>query len=850
LKKQLLIFTATLILAVVSGAAAGVEGVVGRPGSESAPPPAAIEQVSGDAGLPSGALSGKTLFISAGYGWKDYGSAVGWNTQRDVTHDLVADFVHAEAVNQYLLTYLRNAGATVFTVRESDLNPTMIIVDDADGVSHPGNGTYTESGDPGFFADSGETGFANFSAPYGSTTNPFQDTGGSSRSILTGTTETARATWVPNLPESGYYTVYVSYTTTGSARANDAHYIVNHAGGQTNFRVDQEIRGQTWIPLDRFYFEAGSNPVAGSVVLVNDSNDLPGETVAADAVRFGGGMGDVLGENVNTVSGRPRWEEAAKTYAQFTGAPATVYGGNDVTARPKLAAWLNETGEDSIYLSWHSNSASGSSRGTTSFVYSANPPTGTYDPMQSVQGSPELMNAVHDEIINDIRGAWEPTWNDHGYQSAYFGEINPAHNNEMPSALFMVAFLDNAQDAAALADPRFRQLLARAIYQGVVKYFADRDVAPVHLLPEPPTEVAVRSKSASSITVSWQPPSTDTGGVLGHAADSYVVYLSSNGRGFDGGTTTASTELTLSSLDPGAIHYVRVAARNAGGESFPSEVLTVRALGPGSPKALLVNGFDRLDAYQLVAVFEPLLGGTVKRMFLDRMNRFNYLIEHAEALRPLAVSFDSASNEALLGSGPTLSTVTYQTVFWALGEESSADETLSDAEQQLIARYLLAGGDLFISGSELGWDLDSLGSPSDRTFYHDHLKADYIQDDAGVYEATGAAGSIFSSIGSIPFDDGSHGYYDVRYPDGIAPRAGAQICADYTGPPLGACVMATASASKLIYFGFPFETIYLASIRESIMSAAVSYLDVDPADHIFSDGFEVGDLTEWSASVW
>ena len=66
-----------------------------------------------------------------------------------------------------------------------------------------------------------------------------------------------------------------------------------------------------------------------------------------------------------------------------------------------------------------------------------------------------------------------------------------------------------------------------------------------------------------------------------------------------------------------------------------------------------------------------------------------------------------------------------------------------------------------------------------------------------------------------------------------------------TGPPLGACVMTTASASKLVYFGFPFQTTYQESIRESIMSAAVSFLDVDPGDFIFSDEFEIGDTSAW-----
>ena len=56
----------------------------------------------------------------------------------------------------------------------------------------------------------------------------------------------------------------------------------------------------------------------------------------------------------------------------------------------------------------------------------------------------------HDEIVADVRTLWEPTWQDRGLRSAYFGEVNPDHNDEMPSVLLEVAFHDNATDAQFL----------------------------------------------------------------------------------------------------------------------------------------------------------------------------------------------------------------------------------------------------------------------------------------------------------------------------------------------------------------------------------------------------------------
>src|SRR5262249_29713924 len=156
--------------------------------------------------------------------------------------------------------------------------------------------------------------------------------------------QTASATWTPNLPEAGFYNVYVSYTRSGTNRASDAHYIVRHTGGVTEFRVNQERHGWTWVLLGRFHFEAGSHPAGGSVELADDSAEL-GQTVSADAVRFGGGMGDIVGENHGTLSGRPRWEEGARSYTQYQGAPSSVWAGGDVGARSKYSAYEHFTGE-------------------------------------------------------------------------------------------------------------------------------------------------------------------------------------------------------------------------------------------------------------------------------------------------------------------------------------------------------------------------------------------------------------------------------------------------------------------------------------------------------------------------
>ena len=65
-----------------------------------------------------------------------------------------------------------------------------------------------------------------------------------------------------------------------------------------------------------------------------------------------------------------------------------------------------------------------------------------------------------------------------------------------------------------------------------------------------------------------------------------------------------------------------------------------------------------------------------------------------------------------------------------LGDESTEHETFSAAEQILVQQYLESGGKIFVSGSEIGWDLFEKGTPSDKNFYTNYLKAIYKSDDA------------------------------------------------------------------------------------------------------------------------
>ncbi|HHN94288.1 MAG TPA: hypothetical protein ENK17_05925, partial [Anaerolineae bacterium] len=743
---------------------------------------------------PSGSLSGKTIYVSAGHGWEwDYDGRCGcyrWKTQRPVYQDFIEDHNNGEAVDQYLLQFLQNAGATVIPVRERDMNPTEVIVDDDD--PGPGNG-YAETGTWTTAPANGYDG------------GPYRYTSTLSDAV------SATAIWTATLPADGRYAVYAWYRQ-GSDRAPDARYTIHHAGGTTEVVVNQRVHGNTWRYLGTYGFRSGE---VATVTLSNLSS-VSGTVVVADAVRFGGGTFDSLtGIQTSATSppDKPWWEVAAYYYTQRMGVDPDDYADfNDVIARPIYARWEHAgTGEDALYISWHTNGYNGTARGTETYAHSG-------EWLPRTEGSLDLRHAVHSELIHDIRAGWDPDWTDRGEKLKNLGELRLLWDDDptvrMPGALVEIAFHDNPDDAAALKEPAFEMLVARAIYQGIVKYFEQRDGIDLPLLPEPPTHLAVRNVGGGRVRLSWRPSPTDTVGLRGDPATGYRVYTSTNGIGWsDGIPVSATTAYTLTGLSPGQLLFVRVSATNDGGESFPTETLAVR-VGDGAG-VLLVNGFDRLNSTMLVPDYDPIEGYNL-RMLLDRMNRYNYTIQHGEVI---SAPFDSASNEAVRDGDVGLSD--YAVVDWILGEESAPDQTLDPTERALLADFLDNGGALFISGTEVGWHLDDQGG--DPAFYNDYLRADYVADDAGTYEVEPVAGSIFEGLPRFRFD--APGMYDADFPDVITPTSGSAAALTYSGGTGGvAAVQYVDDSQRLVYFGFPFEVVE-PDQRPAVMRRVLDFLE-------------------------
>ena len=747
-------------------------------------------------GQPSGALSGKTVYVSAGHGWEWTGYA--WRVQRPpypnppYVGPIIEDHNNAEAVDQYLLYYLWNAGAQVWPVRERDMNPAEIVVDNDD----PGPGA-------GYFETGVWTTTLHTGKGYAGTDYRWTE-------AATGSA-TATAVWTATLPSDGRYAVYVWYRPD-TDRASDAQYTVHHAGGETTVVVDQQHHGITWRYLGTYGFRAGEE---ARVMLSNLSSES-GRVVIADAVRFGGGAFDDLAgieTSATEPPDKPWWEVASFYYAQRMGMDQPP---GDVTARPIYARWEHAgTGDDAVYVSWHTNGATGYQwdySGTETYVHNGETLTRT-------EGSLELRHAIHTEVVNDIRAGWDPEWIDRGEKQKNLGELRLLWDEDpsvrIPGALIEIAFHDHPDDTDALKEPAFQMLAARAVYQGIVRYFEQRDSVDLPSLPEPPAHLAAQNVGGGRVRVSWQPSPTDAVGLVGDAATGYRVYTSTDGLGWSDGIPVAGTVYTLTHTPTpphSSLLLIRVTATNDGGESFPTGTLAARVGDDAG--VLLVDGFDRLNRTMMVPDYDPVEGYNL-RMFLDRMNRYDYAIQHGQVI---SYAFDSASNEAVRAGLVDLAD--YVVVDWILGEESAPDETLDGTERALLGDFLAGGGALFLSGSEVGYHLDGLGA--DPSFYNTALRADYVGDDAETYQVAPVPGSIFEGLDPFRFD--APGMYAAEYPDQLAPVNGSLAALAYSSGLGGtAAVQYADGCERLVYLGFPFETIW-PDQRPAVMGRVLDFL--------------------------
>ena len=343
---------------------------------------------------------------------------------------------------------------------------------------------------------------------------------------------------------------------------------------------------------------------------------------------------------------------------------------------------------------------------------------------------------------------------------------------------------------------------------------ADGTILPV---PEVPDHIRILVQDQNSVKILCDSVSF---------VENYIVYYGSDGVNFPDSVVSDNPYITIGGLPENQTVYLKLKARNLSGFSRFSKHVYAGAPASDTTDILVVDGFDRSTNV-----------------------RYDYIRFYGSPVTAAGKGFSYALNETIIAGKVDL--LQYQTVIWILGDESTADETFSISEQQLVANFLKNGGNLLVSGAEIGWDLSAKGNSTDKSFYQNYLKASYISDaplnvSATYYSGEFIPGGLFDGLAEFDFDNGTHGTYDVDWPDAIKGLDGAQDILKFKNVAASSGVAGISfsglftggiKAGKLIYLSIPFETIYPASARTEIMLHALMFFDdtqmhLDPDDNI------------------
>ncbi|MFW5754517.1 MAG: hypothetical protein ACOCV9_06915, partial [Marinilabiliaceae bacterium] len=560
-------------------------------------------------------LENRNIALWASHGYYYEAELDRWEWQRARLFSTVEDIYPFTFVTHFIMPMLEDAGAYVFHARERDLQRHEVIVDN-DGST--GNSEFLLESGSGEWESVPDSGFARQDTlKVGD--NPFRM--GSYLKYELSNDYEGRAVYLPDVPESGEYAVYVSWAEHPSAIA-DVPCQVNHSGGRTEFSLNQQMAYGTWVYLGTFHFNEGKDRSVGSVVI--GPSDVDDGVITVDAVRFGGGMGNVArrpsdkyvprkwslkegeGDEEETVdldsvkyswklSGVPRWMEAGRYYLQYAGMPDTlVYslneGKNDYNDDyQSRGEWVNylmgaPNGPTDhrdvaglnvpidLAFAFHTDAGITSNDSVigTLGIYSSERDDGVFPNGRSKLSSRDLTDMVQSQIVTDIRLNFNSDWT---RRAMWDREYSEAFRPNVPTMLLELLSHQNLADMKYGLDPRFQFTVSRAVYKGMARFLAAAEEREVVIKPLPPEDMSIQHMEDKRVRISWRPvedPAEPSAGPSG-----YQVYRRTEENGFDDGPYTTDTSMVVELPEYETIYSFKVEALNEGGRSFPGETLSV-----------------------------------------------------------------------------------------------------------------------------------------------------------------------------------------------------------------------------------------------------------------------------------
>ena len=574
-------------------------------------------------------LDGKHIALWGSHGQYFHQSTESWRWQRAKVWSTVEDLYTTSYTMPFLVPMLENAGAVVVQPRERDTQTYEQVLDDSQATLK------------GQWAIGEGTGWANPTTHLLEGDNPFTK-GRYIVEVKCDEKNKSEVIYTPTLP-AGEYAVYVSYKTLPNS-SNKAQYTVMHKGQKTTFSVNQQMGGGTWVYLGTFAFDSDQQHNYVSVAAAANSK----EVVSTDAVKFGGGMGSVarykqpdsfenvpsskelpegdavmidsvelLANQANAItSGLPRYIEAARYWMQYSGIPDSIYNYTDskndyVDDYAARGIWVNYLAGGSaanpkeaglkiplhMSLAFHTDAGVRDEVVGTLIIYKDHDDEQCkkYPIGKSRIVARDLADYMQTQIVNDMRAIYAPEWTRRQLNNSSYAE---ARHPKVPAVLLELLSHQNMTDMKYGLDPRVRFTISRAMYKSILRFMHEQYGTEYVVQPLPVNSMAMtmearsQTRGAQSVEITWQatedalePTATPT---------YYIVYTRTNDGDWDNGVRVTTPQYTFTP-EKGTRYDIRVAAGNAGGLSFKSEVLSAYIAPEEKGKVLIVNGFTRVS---------------------------------------------------------------------------------------------------------------------------------------------------------------------------------------------------------------------------------------------------------------
>ncbi|MBN1543157.1 family 10 glycosylhydrolase [candidate division KSB1 bacterium] len=242
--------------------------------------------------------------------------------------------------------------------------------------------------------------------------------------------------------------------------------------------------------------------------------------------------------------------------------------------------------------------------------------------------------------------------------------------------------------------------------------------------------------------------------------------------------------------------------------------------GSGSERILIVDSFTRRDG-----------------AWTQSAHPFTARV--CEQLQTLDASFDCATRDAVRNDLVDLAP--YRAVFWLCGDNDHLTDTIDLSSMTNVTRYLGNGGQLLISGSNIGLDLYEHGARNSKAFFNSYLKANYIGngENGNGYSAIGNENGIFPGL-TLHFDDGTYGF-DVASPDLYEAHDGGIACLSYSdgsgtaGIQYEGTIGSSTAMARLLHFGFPVETLHDGQELQSLLKVALTFFGLEHGTDVISN---------------